>query len=545
MPSYNTSLLPASTGLSLGNQNQKWDATLGIVTEDTLTATTATVTNLTATTVTATTITGVQALDAVSITGVAAIDDVVYATPGESVAAAIARLPSGKGKVVFDEGIYPGGVNISTPDIILEGTGMPSYDSSYNFLTGGTIIQGGIFAQQGADRLTIRNLGVDCGPTYVGAHGGVPLNVLGIFNVGQVVGAPIVQSPIIENVTCLGFSPTAAFHCLILENVVNARVSNVYTVYNTHGLVIKGGKVNVNGMVARGHSNDGIIVKSDNYAPSGGVNISNFIIQNLSAAGDTGGMILQGVGSPLSFVNVSNGTIIGVAGTGIYIQGAGLANSASQFNINNVTIDCLGASCRGIQMVQDVQHVNISNCNLSNLTFGINNNTPDTGNFNDFNITNCSFTNISTTAIQAYGRTNVSNCDFVGITSVAIQADFDVTSVYNNTYASIGSYFGGVGTVSTNTTSINSSTLQVVISVLATPVAIQVPGGFSGLLRVQDKTLGGGALFLIDPTGGSQLLGTSQITGMIAAQVTFAGGVWKLALSGGAVPRTLAWTIYA
>ena len=72
----------------------------------------------------------------------------------------------------------------------------------------------------------------------------------------------------------------------------------------------------------------------------------------------------------------------------------------------------------------------------------------------------------------------------------------------------------------------------------------------SGMLHVRDNTSGGSALFLIDPNGGSQLIGTSQITGLSAAQIlwdqscTGCANNWSIALSTGTVPRSLVWTIY-
>jgi hypothetical protein len=75
-------------------------------------------------------------------------------------------------------------------------------------------------------------------------------------------------------------------------------------------------------------------------------------------------------------------------------------------------------------------------------------------------------------------------------------------------------------------------------------------GSSSGILHVRDNTSGGSAAFVIDPNGGTQLLGTSGITGLGAAQILFnsgcsgCGGNWSISLtSGGTFPRVLAWTI--
>jgi hypothetical protein len=83
------------------------------------------------------------------------------------------------------------------------------------------------------------------------------------------------------------------------------------------------------------------------------------------------------------------------------------------------------------------------------------------------------------------------------------------------------------------------------VTALSTPTFLTGSGASSGILRLRDNTGGGAAVFMIDPNGGAQLLGTSQITGITSsAAVTFSGGNWRVTLASGSVPRTLAWTIY-
>lgn len=103
----------------------------------------------------------------------------------------------------------------------------------------------------------------------------------------------------------------------------------------------------------------------------------------------------------------------------------------------------------------------------------------------------------------------------------------------------------GTGLGFADTSSIFWGQKTVTISATATPTALPGSSANSGLLRLRDNTSGGGALFLIDPNGGSQLIGISQITGLAsAAGITFSGGVWNVTLSSGTTPRTLVWTIY-
>jgi hypothetical protein len=85
--------------------------------------------------------------------------------------------------------------------------------------------------------------------------------------------------------------------------------------------------------------------------------------------------------------------------------------------------------------------------------------------------------------------------------------------------------------------------LTMTISALSTATVIPGSGANSGILHVRDNTLGGSAVFIIDPNAGVQLLGSSGVTGLAAAGVTFSSGVWHLSLSSGSTPRTLNWAI--
>jgi len=80
-------------------------------------------------------------------------------------------------------------------------------------MTGGTVVLGPLVASSGADHFTVQDLGVDSGQAFITAQdGGIPADAFAIYNVGQVVGAPPVQWPFIQNVSCLGSSPTSPNH---------------------------------------------------------------------------------------------------------------------------------------------------------------------------------------------------------------------------------------------------------------------------------------------------------------------------------------------
>jgi len=177
---------------------------------------------------------------------------IVYAQPEQTVKEAVDSLPPAGGTVVLGLGVWNSGyisTSIARPHITIQGSGIAGYNSTFTAMSGGTIVQGQLPASTGADYFTVQDLGVDAGAAFINAHnGGVATNAFAIVNNGQVVGAPPVQSPRIENVSCLGYNPTAPAHCMLVENVNNAYVRNVVTVMNCHGLVLKGTNSTVSGV---------------------------------------------------------------------------------------------------------------------------------------------------------------------------------------------------------------------------------------------------------------------------------------------------------
>jgi len=103
------------------------------------------------------------------------------------------------------------------------------------------------------------------------------------------------------------------------------------------------------------------------------------------------------------------------------------------------------------------------------------------------------------------------------------------------------SYF--MGSV-TSGTSVYKGQASINVVATSTPTALPNTTGLFGVLSVRDQTLGGVAVFVLDPNNGAQLLGASNITGLAsAAGVTYSGG-WRISLSSGATPRALLWTLF-
>jgi hypothetical protein len=370
---------------------------------------------------------------------------VVYAQPGQTVKEAIDSLPPTGGTVFLGIGTWSSGyagTSIAKPNITIQGSGMPTYNSTFTAMNGGTIVQGPLPASTGADYLTVEDLGVDAGSAYINAsNGGVATDAFAIYNNGQVLGAKQVESPRIENVSCLGSSPTAPVHCMLVENVNHAYVHNVVTVMNCHGFVLKGTNSTVDGVYSRGHGIDSIIVKSDNYAPASQDHLSNIVIEPLIAAGDTKGIVIQGVAAPLSNISVSNAVIRSPLAWGVYVQGASSTTPATSLNLSDITVEYPGGSpiaeyC--MQFVQYVSAVNINNLNCSNLWAGIAPYLPAFGAFNDFTVTNSHFTNVATNGIETFGQWSVVDNRFESIAGSGIVADSGVTTVSENRFTNIG-----------------------------------------------------------------------------------------------------------
>ena len=302
---------------------------------------------------------------------------------------------------------------------------MPGYNSTFAGISGGTIVQGHLPASPGADYFTVTSLGVDVSPAYINAsNGGIATDAFFIVNKnGQVLGARQVESPRIENVSCLGHSPTAAVHCMLAENVNHAYVHNVVTAMNCHGLVLKGTNSTVDGVYARGHGIDAVIVESDDYAPTSKDDLSTITIEPLIAAGDTKGIIKRFTAA-LSHISVSHAAIRSPLAWGVYVQGASSTTPATALNFSDITLDYEGGSpafhyC--MQFVQYVGAVNINNLNCSNVWADIAPYAPASGAFDDFSVTNSQFTNIATNGSKPMGD-GISPND--GISPTQLRIDF-------------------------------------------------------------------------------------------------------------------------
>lgn len=197
-------------------------------------------------------------------------------------------------------------------------------------LVNGTVLKG-TFDFSNKNSIVVKDLGVDCGSAWVTAHGGTALNALITGQVGSVpnnVGPPQ-KGIVVDNVSALCAAPASAVHAILIENTVNARVSNISTYYGTHGFVIKSRGINAFNIDCHGHSGEGMIVKADTYAYCSNVNVDNVYITSIGTF-DGGGLMVDGGSGVLSNVNITNvnieHTTYGITDTATSIQDISISN---------------------------------------------------------------------------------------------------------------------------------------------------------------------------------------------------------------------------
>jgi hypothetical protein len=379
---------------------------------------------------------------------------VVYAQLGQTVKDLVDRLPPAGGTVILGVGVWPSGYNsdefISKPKITIQGKGRPDFNSDFTAMAGGTVVLGRLPASTGANYFTVRDLGVDAGPAYINANNhGVPTDALAIYNAGQVIGAPQVESPLIDNVACLGYNTTAPFHCMLVENVNHAFIHNVVVVMNQHGLVVKGTNSTVDGVFASGHGITSVLVKSEDYAPASQNDLSNVTIQPLFAAGDTNGISIVGTSAPVFNISVSNARIVSPLAWGINVRGTISSAWAANLSFSDISIDYPGGSPTDdfcMQFANYVSNVQINTLNCFDMWQGIRPYLPAADAFDSFTVRTAYFENIGTDAVQTYHSWYISDSRFEAIRGNGIVNPDGITTVYGNTFIDVGgSHMLGIG----------------------------------------------------------------------------------------------------
>lgn len=188
-------------------------------------------------------------------------------------------------------------------------------------LIGGTILLGKVEVSL-KDGVEFHNLGVDSGLDYCNTYtagvateglvfvqqynlsGGLP-SADGLHQLQT--NSPPRTGIVVENVSVLCKSATAAVHAMLIENTLNAKISNVSTYYGVHGLVIKSIGCSVNGFDGHGHATNGLLFKANDYAYGNSNTASNIYITSI-VSDDGGGInfITEQPSFGNGFNNISN-----------------------------------------------------------------------------------------------------------------------------------------------------------------------------------------------------------------------------------------------
>lgn len=253
----------------------------------------------------------------------------------------------GAGAFLSPPGDYTGSTSYMRSNVVFRGAGRPDFNNggvASTALTGGTILQGP-FEISGRNNIQVIDLGIDCGSAVCTAlFSGVSQNAFFAFNKGQVQGAPPMTGLVLENVATLCANQTDQIHSCCIENVLRAKIHHVACYYGYHGIVLKAIDSVVSDCSSYNHLSNGMIIKSDIYAPCYNNVISNITVStDQTGTGRYGiGLILQTVAFPMYGISVKN-FVVNNCQQGINtVQG-----SNTLYPIKNCTIDAIINTCKG------------------------------------------------------------------------------------------------------------------------------------------------------------------------------------------------------
>nr|WP_249417522.1 phage head-binding domain-containing protein [Citrobacter freundii] len=210
----------------------------------------------------------------------------VYASDYPNLLAACEQLrASNGGRVIVDIGrFFAGETNgittyMDIPNVSIVGSKMPHWNSDASELIGGSVIEGKF--NVGAHNLSISDIGFDIGLNVIsrrwpGASTTADYPYGGTWD-GFAIGQPSQATPLpqwrgfkAKNVIGLLKDSATVGHGVLIENVNGGSLDGDITgIYGVHGVVIK--SENISGGTLHGYMNsvDGVIFKSDSYAPGG------------------------------------------------------------------------------------------------------------------------------------------------------------------------------------------------------------------------------------------------------------------------------------
>lgn len=293
-------------------------------------------------------------------------------------------------KIEVGMGIFAAPSSAKTrSNLWINGAGKPGYNwtvsqtaygvftiTSPTALSGGTILRGNVrFSDK--SNVHLSNFGVDVGPSYV-AGGGTESDGIVITSADQVVAFPMVTNIVLQNITILGRTASSAFHALVMQSLFEPVIENIDTYFATHGIAAKIVGGSITNVRTHFHTENGIILKSNDYAYDYATRLSNFEITG------GGGLNIEYAADAVGHSNISayNG-LIKNASFGVQVFGAGGINDSVHLD----QIRSIGSTGRGFD-IQSAAYTMVSNCiNRSSTGVGFYLRGSANGKFNS--LTNC------------------------------------------------------------------------------------------------------------------------------------------------------------
>lgn len=281
-------------------------------------------------------------------------------------------------------------------------------------LIGGTIFNGAFWVPFNVSNITLRDFGVDCGPTWCNTfNGGAAVDGLLIpANNGttnpSANGAAFRANIIVENIACMVKDPTSLFHACLIEKCFEPVVRNIDTWFGFAGLVSKNIGGQITQIKAHQHNTYGIIIKQNDYAYSYHTILDGFEIRGgaglaLHNQDGSGGLGMVGA-------KATNGKIINCT-SGVFQESG---------NLQKITLDAIDVvNCSGIGFnLPNFDNGKVMNCTVDGATTGYNVTGGNTRIHNSSAI-NTSSNGFNVAGLGATSRMIVTDCDCPGEVFVA------------------------------------------------------------------------------------------------------------------------------
>lgn len=173
------------------------------------------------------------------------------------------------------------------------------------------------------------------------------------------------------------------------------------------------------------YSDYGIVLGTDSFGEAVNYGTNRINISDCNIRTDYGsGISLNGITGQINIENI-NVTITGktnTVGVGIKVFQGTAGKTTRYVNINNVNVTYRGGTvatdAKGLSFANFASNINVTNCNMFNMTIGAQVNYGQNADSNDYVFSNCQFNNCTTGMLFSiaanYNNTSVMGCKFNG-----------------------------------------------------------------------------------------------------------------------------------